>query len=89
MLPLILSWAFTVHKIQGSTVDYAVIYLGPKLFAEGQAYVSLSLVRSLDGLRIEELDNSKLTGKKPCNNDALEGMDRMRKLLKELAKLFK
>lgn len=80
MLPLILSWASTVHKMQGSTVDYAVVYLGPKLFAEGQAYVSLSRVRSLDGLRIEELDNSKLTGRKPCNNDALSEMDRMRNL---------
>ncbi|GBN09263.1 hypothetical protein AVEN_188312-1 [Araneus ventricosus] len=78
MLPLILSWAATVHKMQGSTVDYAVIYLGRKLFVAGQAYVALSLVKSLDGLLIEELGCSKLTGKVPCNNEALEEMDRMR-----------
>ena len=77
MLPLILSWASTVDKMQGSTVDYAVIYLGRKLFAAGQAYVALSRVKSLDGLLIEELDCSKLTGKVPCNNEALQEMDRI------------
>lgn len=57
------------HKIQGSTVDYVVIYLGQKLFAAGQAYVVLSRVKSLNGLLTEELDCSKLTGKFPCNNE--------------------
>ncbi|XP_044597316.1 ATP-dependent DNA helicase PIF1-like [Cotesia glomerata] len=78
MLPLILSWASTVHKMQGSTVDHAVIYLGSRLFAAGQAYVALSQCRSLDGIRIEELDCSKLTGKTPCNTEALDEMERLR-----------
>ncbi|KAF8774477.1 hypothetical protein HNY73_017024 [Argiope bruennichi] len=56
MLPLIRSWASTVHTMQGSAVNYAVIYLGRKLFSAGQAYVALSRVKSLDGLLIEELD---------------------------------
>ncbi|GFU67457.1 ATP-dependent DNA helicase [Trichonephila clavipes] len=49
MLPLILSWATAVHKMQGSTVNYTVIYLGQKLFTPGQAYVALTRVTSLDG----------------------------------------
>ncbi|GFW16816.1 uncharacterized protein TNCV_2759441 [Trichonephila clavipes] len=44
----------------------------------GQAYVVLSLVKSLDGALIEELDCSKLTGKVPCNNEALQEIDRRR-----------
>ena len=79
-LPLIHCWACTVHKMQGCTVDKAVVYLGPKLFAKGQAYVALSRVRSLDGLRLEELDCTKLSGKTPCNEDAMAEMERMRQL---------
>ncbi|KAJ8887703.1 hypothetical protein PR048_013921 [Dryococelus australis] len=56
MLPMVLSWASIIHKMQGSTVYYAVIYLEPKLFAADPAYVALSRVRSLDVLKIEELD---------------------------------
>lgn len=55
MLPIILCWAVTVHKMQGSTVDHAVINLGEKVFAPGQAYVTLSRVRSLQGIRLESL----------------------------------
>lgn len=62
MLLVILIWASTVHKMQGCTVDHAVIYRGSRLFAAGQTYVALSRGRSLDGIRIEKLDCSKLTG---------------------------
>jgi len=74
MLPVILSWAVTAHKLQGSTVDHAVVYLGPRLFAKGQAYGTLSRVKSLQDLRIEQLNCSKLMGRAPCNIDALEEM---------------
>lgn len=78
MLPMILCYACTVHKMQGCTVDHAVVYLGESLFQDGQAYVALSRVRSLEGLRITELDSSKLTGRKPCNEKAIREMERMR-----------
>lgn len=52
-IPLILAWALTIHKAQGATLDYAICNLGPTVFCAGQAYVSLSRVRSSDGLLLE------------------------------------
>lgn len=34
MLPLILSWAITVHKLQGTTLEKAVIDLDKKKIAK-------------------------------------------------------
>jgi ATP-dependent DNA helicase PIF1 len=53
-IPFILAWCTTIHKAQGSTLDYAVIDLGPSIFSEGQAYVALSRCASAQGLFISE-----------------------------------
>jgi DNA-binding NarL/FixJ family response regulator len=47
--PIKLAWAITVHKSQGLTFDRAIIDVG-QAFADGQVYVALSRLRSLDGL---------------------------------------
>ena len=48
--PLKIAWAITIHKSQSMTYSRARIDFGRGAFCEGQAYVALSRLRSLDGL---------------------------------------
>ncbi|CAK1589189.1 unnamed protein product [Parnassius mnemosyne] len=73
MLPKILCWAVTVHKLQGATLDKAVIDLGKKGFAKGKAYVVLSRVITLEGIAISDLEPNKVLHK-PHNERALAEM---------------
>jgi ATP-dependent DNA helicase PIF1 len=59
-LPLVLSWAITIHKSQGATLDYAEIDIGRNIFEDGQTYVALSRVTSLDGLYLSAFDPTKI-----------------------------
>jgi ATP-dependent DNA helicase PIF1 len=56
-IPLKLGWCFTIHKMQGQTLDRACINL-KNIFAYGQAYTALSRVKSLDSLVLSHLDFS-------------------------------
>ena len=59
-IPLILCYALTIHKIQGTTLNIAEMDLGSSIFEYGQSYVALSRVKSLDGLYLNSFNPNKI-----------------------------
>ena len=68
--PLVLSWASTIHSVQGLTVDKIVVDLS-KIFAAGQAYVALSRVTSLEGLQILNYNSAAIKKDKRVDTEML------------------
>jgi ATP-dependent DNA helicase PIF1 len=59
-VPLILAWALTIHKAQGSSMDYAEIDVGSSIFESGQTYVALSRLKGLEGLYLSSFDPTRI-----------------------------
>jgi ATP-dependent exoDNAse (exonuclease V) alpha subunit len=71
--PFILAYALSIHKVQGSTLDFAVIDIGHSVFESSMSYVALSRVRNLEGLFLEAFQPHKIF----CNKDALAFYDQL------------
>lgn len=59
-IPLILAWAITIHKSQGSTLELAEIDIGSGIFECGQSYVALSRIKSIEGLYLSSFNPNKI-----------------------------
>jgi hypothetical protein len=64
--PLVVSYAITVHKSQGITLDKAVCDISVPEFASGLCYVAVSRVKTLGGLLLENpFDRSRVYRQPP------------------------
>lgn len=59
-IPLVLSWALTIHKSQGCTLSHCRMNIGNDIFEAGQTYVALSRVKSLDGIYLDSFNPNKI-----------------------------
>ncbi len=73
-VPICLAWAMTIHKIQGITLDNAMIDVGNSVFEYGQTYVALSRIKSLAGLYLINFDAKKIK----ANPKVIEFYERMK-----------
>ena len=73
--PLTLAWGCTIHKVQGQTLDRIVVCMsGNGTFMPGQAYVAMSLVKTLEGLFLLGFDVRSIR----VNPAVVEEMSRLR-----------
>ena len=57
--PIVLSWAMTIHKSQGITLDSAYVDIGSRENGIGCTYVGFSRVKSLKNLYIKSYPKSR------------------------------
>ena len=83
--PLILSYAITIHKCQGLSLDTAIIDLSTDVFGDGMAYVALSRVRTLNGLHLLSFDPLSVKVSNPCINE----INRLREVTYQKSRIVK
>jgi ATP-dependent DNA helicase PIF1 len=87
-IPLILAWALTIHKAQGSTLEIAEVDAGSGIFECGQTYVALSRVKSLEGLYLSSFDAKRIRINKKVQEfyEILETEDAIKRTAEETEK---
>ena len=58
--PITLGWASTVHRIQGQTLDNAIVQVDNEFFDSGQAYVALTRTRRIEDLTLLAFEPSRV-----------------------------
>ncbi|KYN23120.1 ATP-dependent DNA helicase PIF1 [Trachymyrmex cornetzi] len=76
--PLSLSYGITVHKCQGITCKNAMMDLGTSVFSDGQAYIALSRVNTLEGLHLINFNPAFVR----ANSGAIVEYNRLRTMFK-------
>ena len=67
-MPLKLAYALSIHKSQGATLDAIEVDGSTFIFAPGQLYTAISRARSLNRIRLLNLDKDSFI----CNNNVKE-----------------
>ena len=57
--PIIPSFAMTISKSHGQSMNNVGLYLPNPVFSHGQLYVALSRVKSIEGLKVLIIDKNK------------------------------
>ena len=57
MLPLILGYALSIHKLQGETLEKVILNIGEKEFQTGLTFVGASRVKTFEGLAFKPFPN--------------------------------
>lgn len=74
-IPLILAWALTIHKCQGSTLDSVIADLGSSWLPENMIYVALSRCKNINSIYLKDIDFDRIK----CNQKALEYDSKLKK----------
>jgi ATP-dependent DNA helicase PIF1 len=83
-LPLKLSWAVTIHKSQGLTLDQVIIDIGNKEFCAGLTFVAISCVRCLSNMiltppftfqRLQNISKSRRLNERIMEEQRLQSLE--------------